>query len=121
MHELLRRYRFEAAHRLPAVPAEHRCARLHGHTYDVAVSVRGDADEELGWVIDFSAIDKACEPAIDALDHQLLNDVDGLENPTSENVARWLWDQFQELLPELFSVAVAENADAVCTYWGPGR
>jgi 6-pyruvoyltetrahydropterin/6-carboxytetrahydropterin synthase len=121
MHELLRRYRFEAAHRLPAVPADHRCARLHGHTYEIEVRVRGDADKRLGWVIDFAAIDDACKPAIDALDHRLLNDLDGLENPTSENVARWLWNRLHESLPGLFSVAVAENPDAVSTYWGPSR
>jgi 6-pyruvoyltetrahydropterin/6-carboxytetrahydropterin synthase len=121
MHELLRRYRFEAAHRLPAVPAGHRCARVHGHTYDVAVCVRGDADEELGWVTDFGAIDDVCQPVIEGLDHRLLNDVDGLENPTSENVACWLWDRLHAHLPGLSSVAIAENPDAVCTYWGPAR
>lgn len=119
MFELLRRYRFEAAHRLPAVRDEHPCARLHGHTYDVEVRVRGDVGASSGWVVDFADIDLACRTAIDALDHRLLNDVDGLENPTSGHVARWLWQRVAPGLPGLHSVAVAENPDAICTYWGP--
>jgi 6-pyruvoyltetrahydropterin/6-carboxytetrahydropterin synthase len=119
MHELLRRYRFEAAHQLPAVPADHKCARLHGHTYEVDIRVRGEADEDLGWVIDFAAIDDACQPTLNELDHRLLNEIAGLENPTSERVARWLWERLQPSVAGLFSIAVAENPDAVCTYWGP--
>ena len=120
MFELVRRYRFEAAHRLPAVPPDHRCARLHGHTYDVELRVRGEAGSVTGWVIDFAEIDAACRPALDVLDHCLLNDVDGLDNPTSELVARWLWNRIRPVLSGLHSVTVAENSDASCTYWGQG-
>lgn len=119
MFELLRRYRFEAAHRLPAVPAEHQCFRLHGHTYVVEVRVRGDADDDAGWVVDFADIDLACQPAVDLLDHRLLNEIEGLDNPTSEHVARWLWDRVVTRVPGLHSLTVAENPDAACTYWGP--
>ena len=119
MFELLRRYHFEAAHRLPAVPPDHRCARLHGHTYRVEVRVRGEADPTAGWVVDFAEIDDACRPVLDVLDHRLLNDVDGLDNPTSEHVASWLWHRLRASLPALACVTVAENPDTACTYWGP--
>jgi 6-pyruvoyltetrahydropterin/6-carboxytetrahydropterin synthase len=121
MFELLRRYRFEAAHRLPRVAADHRCARLHGHTYDVEVLVCGLLDDEAGWVMDYAEIDAAVEPLLDALDHRYLNDVDGLENPTSEHVARWLWKRLVGELPALSAVRVAENADSICTYRGEDR
>ena len=119
--ELLRRYRFEAAHRLPAVPPEHRCARLHGHTYVVEVVVSGALDDRFGWVMDYAAIDGAVEPLVAALDHRCLNDLGGLENPTSEHVARWLWERLEAGLPELSAISVAENPDSVCTYRGEDR
>jgi 6-pyruvoyltetrahydropterin/6-carboxytetrahydropterin synthase len=117
--ELLRRYRFEAAHWLPAVPDAHRCSRMHGHTYGVEVRLRGAEHPDTGWVVDFADIDAACEPAIAELDHRLLNDIPGLENPTSEGVACWLWGRIAPALPGLHSVTVAENEDSMCTYWGP--
>lgn len=119
MFELRRRYRFEAAHRLPMVPPEHRCFRLHGHTYAVEIAVRGPMDVERGWVLDYASIDAAAAPAIGELDHRLLNDVGGLENPTSEHVAQWLWDRLAPKLPGLSAITVAENPDATCTYIGP--
>lgn len=119
MFDLRRRYRFEAAHRLPMVPLEHRCSRLHGHTYAVEIAVRGPMDGESGWVIDYASIDAVAAPAIDELDHRLLNDVAGLENPTSEHLARWIWDRIALELPGLSAITVSENPDAACTYLGP--
>jgi len=116
--ELLRRYRFEAADRLPTVPMGHRCGRVHGHTYDIEVVVRGPLDEHTGWVIDFEEIDKAVAPIVAQLDHTFLNEVEGLENPTSEHVARWLWERLAEPLSGLFAIRVAENPDSLCIYRG---
>jgi 6-pyruvoyltetrahydropterin/6-carboxytetrahydropterin synthase len=121
MFELMRRYRFEAAHRLPAVPATHRCARTHGHTYGVEIVVRGPLDRRAGWVTDYGEIDEAVEPLIAQLDHRFLNDVDGLGNPTSEHVAHWLWTRLEDRVTGLVSVTVAENPDSACTYRGEDR
>lgn len=82
-------YSFEAAHRLPFVPDGHKCKRLHGHNYRVEVSIAGPLDER-GFVVDYAELDAVVQPLIDQLDHQYLNDIAGLENPTSEVLARWL-------------------------------
>jgi len=89
---------------------------MHGHTYSIEIIVRGGLDEQTGWVMDFEAIDGAVAPVIAQLDHRCLNDVRGLENPTSENVARWLWERIAGRLDGLSAVTVAENPDSVCVY-----
>src|SRR6202171_5800477 len=89
--ELFKEFTFEAAHRLPCVPPGHKCARLHGHSFRVEVHIHGPVDSDLGWVRDFADIKEAFAPIHDLLDHRYLNEVEGLENPTSENVARWIW------------------------------
>jgi 6-pyruvoyltetrahydropterin/6-carboxytetrahydropterin synthase len=114
-YELRRRYRIQSAHRLPLVAPEHPCARTHGHTYEIELAVTGTLDDH-GWVSDYADIDRAAEPTIAVLDHTLLNDIDGLENPTSEHLARWLWQHLDPLLPGLTAVAVSENPDCSCTY-----
>ena len=114
--ELRRRYRFEAAHRLPMVPPEHPCRSLHGHSYRVEVVVRGDLDPALGWVVDFAEIDSALGKLIDKLDHSYLNEIEGLENPTSENVARWLFERTSGALPGICTVAVGETEDSEAVY-----
>jgi 6-pyruvoyltetrahydropterin/6-carboxytetrahydropterin synthase len=119
MFELRRRYRFESAHRLPMVAPEHRCSRVHGHTYGVEIIVRGPLEPAEGWVMDYSKIDTAAQPRLDELDHHYLNDIEGLENPTSEHVARWLWERLAPVLPGLHAITIAENPDACCTYRGP--
>jgi 6-pyruvoyltetrahydropterin/6-carboxytetrahydropterin synthase len=118
MFELLRRYRFEAAHRLPRVSPEHRCFRLHGHTFVVEIAVRGPLDADKGWVTDYAAMDAVAAPLLAQLDHSYLNEIDGLDNPTSEHLARWLWDRLTPVLPGLQAITVAENPDAACTYRG---
>src|SRR3954453_12560046 len=89
--QIFKEFTFEAAHRLPCVPVGHKCSRLHGHSYRVEVHVGGQVNPDYGWVQDFGDIKRAFEPVHDLLDHRYLNEIEGLENPTSENVARWIW------------------------------
>ncbi len=116
--EISKTFRFEAAHRLPNVPADHRCSKLHGHSYRVIVTVTGQVEQETGWVMDFAEIKRVVEPIIEKLDHSCLNDIEGLENPTSEMLARWLWQRIQPRLPELSALTVAESDNSCCTYRG---
>jgi 6-pyruvoyltetrahydropterin/6-carboxytetrahydropterin synthase len=115
--EIFREFTFEAAHRLPNVPEGHKCARLHGHSYRLAVYVSGDVGEESGWVMDFGNIKGACAPLLDQLDHHYLNEVPGLDNPTSEVLARWIWQRLADTLP-LSQVVVRETCTSGCVYRG---
>ena len=114
--EIFREFTFEAAHRLPNLPPEHKCTRLHGHSYKVIVTVTGPVDPALGWVMDFGDIKEAWKPLDATLDHYYLNDIPGLENPTSENLAAWIWNRIKPTLPELSSIAVRETCTSGCTY-----
>jgi 6-pyruvoyltetrahydropterin/6-carboxytetrahydropterin synthase len=117
--DVRREFRFEAAHRLPAVDPAHKCARLHGHSYRLVVTVTGDVTPETGMVIDFAEIAEAVGPLVkEFLDHRYLNDVGGLENPTSENVAKWVWERVAERLPGLSAVEVAETCTSAVVYRG---
>jgi len=109
---------FEAAHRLPNVAPEHKCARLHGHSFSARITVEGVVDEHAGWVVDFADIATACEPLRQQLDHHYLNEINGLENPTSEVIARWIWDRLAPTLPGLCSVRVQETCTAGVEYEG---
>lgn len=119
--ELCREYRFEAAHQLPKVPAGHRCARLHGHSYKLEIFITGPTDAESGWLIDFYDLDRAVQPVVDALDHRLLNEIAGLDNPTCERLCSWLWQRLVPELPQLSAITVWETFDSRCTYRGPRR
>jgi 6-pyruvoyltetrahydropterin/6-carboxytetrahydropterin synthase len=116
--EIFKEFSFEAAHRLPNVPAGHKCARLHGHSFRVEVHVRGPVQDSVGWVIDFSDIKAAFAPLHDVLDHNFLNEVEGLANPTSENLARWIWRRLNAALPGISRVVVRETCTSGCTYNG---
>jgi len=116
--ELSKTFRFEAGHSLPKVAPTHKCAGPHGHSYRVTVTVAGEVDEQLGWVMDFGRIKQAVEPLIRRLDHANLNEVEGLSNPTSERLAKWLWDRIAAALPELTAVSVWESETSCCTYRG---
>lgn len=116
--EIFKDFTFEAAHRLPNLPPEHKCSRLHGHSFRVRVWVSGEVDAITGWVMDFGDIKAACQPVIDELDHRYLNDIPGLENPTSERIAEWLWKRLRPLLPQLSAVEVRETCTAGCRYSG---
>ncbi|MCG8328542.1 MAG: 6-carboxytetrahydropterin synthase QueD [Chitinophagales bacterium] len=107
--EVYKEFTFDSAHYLPNVPDDHKCKNLHGHTYRVRVYVKGSIDEDLGWVVDFSDVKKAFEPFEKQLDHKLLNDIEGLENPTAEMIAVWLWDKLIIKLPNLSKIEVAET------------
>ena len=115
---LIRELRFEAAHRLPKVPAGHKCARLHGHSFKIELAIVGPVDPESGWLIDFAEIDRVWQPLHDQLDHNYLNELPGLENPTSENLAHWLWQALKPTLPQLERVIVHETCDSRCEYEG---
>lgn len=110
--------RFEAAHRLPNVPATHKCSRLHGHSYKVELHVTGPIDPHLGWVMDFAQIRAAFQPLHTQLDHYYLNDIEGLQNPTSELLAQWIWQRLKPTLPLLSAVAVQETCTSRCVFRG---
>jgi 6-pyruvoyltetrahydropterin/6-carboxytetrahydropterin synthase len=116
--DIFKEFHFESAHRLPNVPHGHKCARLHGHSFQVRLHVRGEVDAHTGWVMDFSDIKVAFKPVLEQLDHYYLNDIPGLENPTSENLARWIWDRVLPSLPGLHAVEVRETCTSGCIYRG---
>jgi 6-pyruvoyltetrahydropterin/6-carboxytetrahydropterin synthase len=116
--EIFKEFRFEAAHRLPNVPPGHKCARLHGHSFRVSVHIEGPVDGATGWVRDFSDLSCAMEPLLGRLDHYYLNEIDGLDNPTSEILARWIWERLLGPLPELSQVVVRETCTSGCVYRG---
>ena len=116
--EIFRIFTIEAAHRLPQVPPGHKCARVHGHSFRVELHLHGAVDPNTGWVMDFAEVREAFQPTYDRLDHHYLNDVPGLENPTSENLARWIWEQMKPLLPLLDKVVVHETCTSGCVYRG---
>jgi len=116
--QVFKEFQIEAAHLLPNLPEEHKCRRLHGHSFRILVTVDGDLDPKYGWVIDFADIGKAFRPLFEMLDHRYLNDISGLENPTSENLARWIWGRLVNALPGLTSVQVKETCTAGCIYRG---
>jgi 6-pyruvoyltetrahydropterin/6-carboxytetrahydropterin synthase len=118
--EIFKEFTFEAAHRLPHVRPDHKCARLHGHSFRVEVHVRGEVNPQMGWVLDFADISEAFRPLRDQLDHYYLNDIEGLSNPTSEVLAAWLWSRLQPELPLLSKVVVRETCTSGCVYVGPG-
>jgi 6-pyruvoyltetrahydropterin/6-carboxytetrahydropterin synthase len=111
--------RFEAAHWLPAVPDTHRCRRVHGHSYQLTVVVDGEVDAATGWVVDYAVLEAAVAPVVGALDHRLLNDVDGLTNPTTEAIIAWIWDRVAPHLPGLSELRLHETHDTRCVYRGP--
>jgi len=115
---LIKTFTFEAAHLLPQAPEGNKCRRLHGHSFVIDVAVEGEVDPRTGWVMDFAALKSAAQPVIDALDHRYLNDLDGLANPTSEIVARYLWERLKPKLPLLACITVRETCTSRCEYHG---
>ena len=116
--EIFKEFTFEAAHRLPNVPEKHKCHRLHGHSFRVRIYVEGNLDPKLGWIMDFADIKKAVKPVIDQLDHYYLNEIEGLENPTSEVLAKWIWARLEPALPAISRVEVGETCTSGCLYEG---
>jgi 6-pyruvoyltetrahydropterin/6-carboxytetrahydropterin synthase len=116
--EIYKEFSIEAAHRLPHVPEGHKCSRLHGHSFQVAIHVSGPVEPQQGWVMDFADIKSAFKPILEQLDHHYLNDIPGLENPTSENLARWIWQKLKPELPLLSRILVKETCTSGCVYTG---
>ena len=118
--ELRKTFQFEAAHYLPNVPPEHKCRRLHGHSFCAEIAVVGEMDAQYGWLMDYATISDLFKPLWEQLDHNYLNEIPGLENATSENVAIWIWDRLKPVLPGLTEVVIAETCTARCVYRGEG-
>lgn len=116
--EIFKVFTIDAAHRLPHVPAGHKCGRLHGHTFQIEVHIDGPLDPKLGWIIDFGDVKSAFRPIEEQLDHHYLNEVAGLENPTSENIARWVYRNLKPSLPGLSKIVVRETCSSGCIYAG---
>jgi 6-pyruvoyltetrahydropterin/6-carboxytetrahydropterin synthase len=116
--ELYKAFTIEAAHLLPNLPEGHKCRRLHGHSFRIEIHVDGMVDKKLGWVMDFADISQHIKPLFEQLDHRYLNEIPGLENPTSENLAIWIWQRLKPELPQLSSVVVQETCTSGCIYKG---
>ncbi|MDJ0710150.1 MAG: 6-carboxytetrahydropterin synthase QueD [Woeseiaceae bacterium] len=117
--EIFKEFTIESAHRLPNVPEDHKCARLHGHSFHITIHVAGDLVPELDWVQDFADIGAAFAPIRERLDHRYLNEIPGLENPTSENLCIWIWNELAPALPMLSRIVVRETCTSGCSYEGP--
>jgi len=115
---LIKQFHFEAAHDLPTFPDGHKCRRLHGHSFRFDVIVEGEVDPAKGYLIDYGDIAKAADPLVRRLDHYYLNEVEGLANPTSENIARWIFDHIKASLPQLAAIVVYETCTSSCEYRG---
>ena len=111
--EIFKEFSIEAAHRLPHVPEGHKCARLHGHSFKVTIFVEGPVGDSTGWIMDFGDIKSAFAPIYQQLDHHYLNDIQGLENPTSENLAAWIWHQLKPRLPLLSGIQIKETLSLI--------
>ncbi|WP_421684400.1 6-carboxytetrahydropterin synthase QueD [Stutzerimonas urumqiensis] len=117
--EIFKEFTFESAHRLPNVPQGHKCGRLHGHSFRVAIYISGTVDSHTGWIKDFAELKAVFKPIYEQLDHNYLNDIVGLENPTSENLAIWIWNRLKPELPELSRIRIHETCTSGCIYGGP--
>ena len=116
--EIFKKFTIEAAHRLPNLPEQHKCRRLHGHSFGIEIHVAGPLTAKEGWIMDFADLTRAFQPLYDQLDHHYLNDIPGLENPTSEILAHWIWTRLKPALPLLSKVVVRETCTAGCIYTG---
>ena len=116
--EIYKEFSFDSAHFLPNVPDGHKCKGMHGHTYKLKVFIKGRLDPDLGWIMDFKDLKDALMPVIDRLDHKLINDIQGLQNPTAENITVWIWDQIKPSLPLLSRIELYETPTTGVIYSG---
>ena len=116
--EIYKDITFEAAHLLPNLPNEHKCRQLHGHSFKLRITIAGSIDKKIGWVQDFSELKNKFEPIYSLLDHRYLNEIEGLENPTSENILIWIWNKLKPSLPMLSSLEIKETCTTGCIYRG---
>ena len=117
---LTKTFNFEVAQTLPNVPEGHKCRQMHGHSFSVEISVEGEVDQEVGWVYDHADISAAMRPLIERLDHSYLNETEGLENPTIENMAAWFWRGIEDQCPGLCEIVIHETPTAKCVFRGFG-
>jgi 6-pyruvoyltetrahydropterin/6-carboxytetrahydropterin synthase len=118
MVRLSKSFQFEAAHDLPTFPDGNKCRRLHGHSFRFDVVVEGEVPPEKGYLIDYGEIKRVVDPIVRRLDHFYLNEIAGLENPTSEVIAKWIWDQIHPVLPMLAVLILHETCTSTCEYRG---
>ncbi|MDM8568618.1 6-carboxytetrahydropterin synthase QueD [Thiotrichales bacterium HSG1] len=116
--EIFKKFSVEAAHKLPNVPSDHKCGRLHGHSFQITIHVCDQLEIDKGWVMDFADIKDIFKPIYDQLDHHYLNEIAGLENPTSENLAIWIWQRLKPKLPTLCQITIQETCTNGCIYKG---
>ena len=116
MFELTKEFSFHAAHSLKFLPVSHKCSRLHGHTYRVLFTVGGELDPDRGWVVDFGEMARAADELYHELDHHYLNEIEGLEEPTAELIAKYIFDRLVRRFPGLLRVTVYETPTSSCTY-----
>ena len=111
-------FEFESAQTLPNVPADHKCGKMHGHSFKIEITVAGKVDPATGWFYDHAEISRVMRPLVDKLDHAYLNEIEGLENPTIENMCAWFWEILAPQLPGLAEITIHETPRARCTYRG---
>lgn len=115
---LTKKFQIDVAHQLDCFPEGHKCRRVHGHTMTVDVVLEGPVPEERGYLVDFGEIKQAIAPIRKTLDHRMLNDIEGLEHPTVENLSRWIFDRVKPALPQLVMIRVYETPNNICEYDG---
>ena len=115
---IFKQFTFDSAHFLPNVPETHKCRGIHGHTYKLTVFLEGPLDPQLAWVADFGDIKREVKAVVDLVDHKLLNDIPGLENPTCEVVAIWIWNKIKSSIPLLKRIELHETPTSGVIYEG---
>ena len=115
-YELKQHFQIESARFLPYLPASHPCSRTHGHSFKIILTLVGSLDQKVGWVMDYNEIGAVMKPLLNEIDHRVLNEVPGLENPTSELLAKWIYDRVVQKIPMLKDVSIAETPSTECRY-----
>lgn len=116
--KIFKKFTFDSAHFLPNVPEGHKCKEIHGHTYKLTVFLEGELEKDLNWVSDFAEVKRVIKPVIDRIDHKLLNNIEGLENPTCEQIAIWLWDKIKGDMPLMSRIELHETPTSGAIYEG---
>ncbi|RYZ65019.1 MAG: 6-carboxytetrahydropterin synthase [Proteobacteria bacterium] len=114
--ELKQHFQIESSRFLPNLEKSHPCSRMHGHSFKIILTLVGEADARLAWVIDYNDIQSRMKPILDRIDHRTLNEVPGLENPTSEMLTKWVYDEALRVLPQVTRVTIAETPFTECSY-----
>tara|TARA_B110000196_G_scaffold54849_1_gene45390 strand:- start:76 stop:447 length:372 start_codon:yes stop_codon:yes gene_type:complete len=113
-----KKFNIESARSLPNVSESHPCYQLHGHSFKIIITVKGQMDKHTGFVTDFQEIENAFNPIKKILDHSFLNKIEGLSNPTSENICIWIWDKIESSIPNICEIEIKETDSTGCIYRG---